>query len=507
MHRHLAALVVCILLLFVLPANAQDGTLGIDLERIQRATVFVIQTRDVGGRSVTTCVGSGTIVSRTGLIVANAHNTVQNRDCPGDRIIIAMTIRPDTPPIPSYYVEIAQVNEGLDLALLRVTQNLNNRLIDPEELALPFVEVSDSSQVEIDDTITVVGYPGIGNEDTVDTVRGTVTGFVAEPSGGERAWFKTEAPIPGTMTGGGVYDRTGRLIAVPTTVPVVPLISDATCPIIDDTNNDGTVSRADSCVPIGGFINALRPSNFVRPLLRGASLGINVERLSRTNLDLDSGGEPEFSRLFISPSVVQGMPTTVASSLPTGTTSLYLFFDYRNFTPQTIYELRVSINGTPSPEFSLPPVQWSGGTSGLWYIGSSGQPWPNGTYEFRLFIDGLSAASKAITIGGPAQERPTFSKVAFGLLDDSGVFQGESYVLPAGNTVEARFIYRNMQPGMNWGAVWYFNGGVLTQQQSSWAGNAELTDPVNGTRPISIDVAQGLQKLVDAVEFVEKRKW
>ena len=50
-----------------------------------------------------------------------------------------------------------------------------------------------------------------------------------------------------------------------------------------------------------------------------------------------------------------------------------------------------------------------------------------------------------------------------------------------------------MQPGINWGAVWYYNGGILTQQQSAWAANAELADPVNGTRPISIDVAQGLQ--------------
>ncbi len=70
------------------PARAQD--VGIDLERIERATVFIMQATTTGSDVTITCVGSGTLVSRDGLILTNAHNTVSGQNCPGDTLIIAL---------------------------------------------------------------------------------------------------------------------------------------------------------------------------------------------------------------------------------------------------------------------------------------------------------------------------------------------------------------------------------------------------------------------------------
>lgn len=441
----------------------------IDLERLQRATVFIMQTRNVGGQPVVTCVGSGTIVSRSGLIVANAHNTVSNRNCNGDRLVISLTIRPGEPPTPTYFAEVAQADEGIDLAILRITEELNGRVIDADSLFLPFVELGDSRNVQLDDTTTIIGYPGVGN-DAVEAVRGTISGFVAEPSGGERAWFKTDAAVPGTMTGGGVYDSRGRLIGVPTTVPITPLVPDATCILLDDTNSDGLINRSDSCVPIGGFINALRPSAFIQPLLRGASLGLEVEKLTSSNLNFDRGEAPAFDRLLFAPSVVNNMPTTVIGSLPTGTTNLYLFFDYRNMTPDTIYELRVSINDRPSPTFSLAPVRWSGGRSGLWYIGTTGQTLPNGLYQFTLFINGIASGSQEIVVGAPATDTRSFSNITFGIEDpdNPNTFYARNNVLASGAVANARFIYRNIPDGTTWTALWYYNGTLLQEVTSTW---------------------------------------
>ncbi|MFW5709304.1 MAG: trypsin-like peptidase domain-containing protein [Chloroflexota bacterium] len=448
------------------PTQAQETLEGIDLDRVERATVFITQTRTVNNRPVITCVGSGTLISRDGLIVTNTHNTVSNNDCPGDQLIVSLSISSDQPPVPSYYAEVSQANTGLDLALLRITTELNGRAVNRNALSLPFVDLADSSQVSLDETITIVGYPGIGN-DPVGVLRGTITGFVAEPIGGNRSWMKTDTPIPGTMTGGGVYDSNGRLIAVPTTVPVIPLVADATCRLLEDTNGDGLVNAGDRCVPTGGFINALRPSNFVRPLLRGASLGLSVETVTPSSFDFDTSGDPTFSRLIISPSVANGMPTTIAQSLPTGTTSLYLFFDYRNMTPETIYELRVTINERPSPTFSLAPVRWSGGRNGLWYIGSSGQVWPNGRYEFTLFINGIASGSLRIDIGTPTLDTPTFLNIAFGI-EDQGQLYGRNNVLPAGAVANARFLHRNIPEGTEWTAVWYYQGQVLNTITDVW---------------------------------------
>jgi hypothetical protein len=466
-------IILTLMLLGIGTAHAQDETATIDIERIQRATVYVMQTRLVSGEPVITCVGTGTIISRDGLIVTNAHHTVPNRDCPGEQIIISLSIRADDPPVPTYYAEVAQANEGLDLALLRITRELNNRIVEPGSLALPFVELGDSSQVQLDDTITIVGYPSV-YDDPVNVVRGTVSGFIAEPSGGTRSWIKTDAAIPGTMSGGGVYDLDGRLIAIPTTVPIVPLEADATCPLLGDTNNDGLINRSDVCVPTGGFINALRPASFVRPLLRGASLGLAVEKISQGVQTTAIDSQPAFSNLFISPSVVQGMPTTAAASLPTGTTSLYLFFDYTNMTPDTIYELRVTINDRPSATFSLAPVRWSGGRNGLWYIGSSGQVWPNGIYDFTLFINGIASGSYRINIGAQSVDPPpSFTNVSFGILDqETGQLFGRNAVLPAGAVANARFIHRNMNDGLPWTAVWFYKGEALAREDYTWGTEA-----------------------------------
>ncbi|MBZ0296064.1 MAG: trypsin-like peptidase domain-containing protein [Anaerolineae bacterium] len=457
-----------------------------DLERIERATVFVMQAVDVQDNLQITCIGSGTIVSRSGLILTNAHNTLPSDDCIGETLVIAFNVRSDEAPIPKYRAEIAQADAGLDLALLRITRQLDGRLIDPGDLALPFVELADSAFVDLDQTITVVGYPGIGN-DPVDVARGTVSGFVAEPRSGEKSWIKTLAEIPGTMTGGGAYDQRGQLIGIPTTAPLSRISSGTTCSPIQDTNGDGLVNTSDICIPVGGFINALRPSNFARPLLRAASLELSVDTPTDTGVRFSGAGTPTFSRLFFSPSVNEaGMPTSVIDNLPAGSNSLYLFFDYRNMTPETVYELRVTTDGIPNPTFSLAPVRWSGGEDGMWYIGSSNQPWPNGIYDFTLFANGIAAGNARIVIGGAAEPEPLFSDIVFGLRDNRGTPLGNGFVLPTGNIANARFIYRNMTDGAAWTVIWYFNGTELTRTQDIWS------DGPGGAKTIGLEGSGGL---------------
>jgi S1-C subfamily serine protease len=458
-----------------------------DLQRIESATVFIMQARSTADEFFITCVSTGTIVSRSGLILTNAHSVLQSESCPGDTLIIALNIHPDEAPVPKYRAEIAQSNAGLDLALLRINRQNDGRLIESGTLALPFVELADSSTVQLDDTLVVVGYPGIGN-DPVSVVRGTISGFTAEPSGGDKSWIKTSASIPGTMSGGGAYNRAGQLIGIPTTAPVTAQVGASSCVALQDTNRDGLVNNSDICIPLGGFINSLRPSNFARPLFRAASLGLIVEKLSETRAVSTVNAAPAFSRLLFSPSVSEGMPTTVIGSLPTGATSLYLFFDYINMTPETVYEVRVTIDGIPNPDFSLAPVRWSGGERGLWYVGSSGQVLPNGVYEFTLVINGVAAGSASLTIGVITQNTPTFTALAFGLQNLAGQIIGNGYVLPTGNIASATFIYQNMTDGTEWTPRWFYQGIEISRPEVTpvWA------DGASGAKTISIEVPEGL---------------
>ena len=118
----------------------------------------------------------------------------------------------------------------------------------------------------------------------------------------------------------------------------------------------GAPIRNDHCVPVGGFISALRPSQLARGLVRAAALGIRQGEDATPNAPPHRTGNPTFSRLFFTTRINEaGVPTTVIGGLPTGATSLYLFFDYSNMVNGMVYELRVTLDDVPNTRHSLPP--------------------------------------------------------------------------------------------------------------------------------------------------------
>lgn len=472
-------------------SSAAQGVTPIDdrLERIRQATVFVYQVRETRDDFIITCVGSGTIISRDGLILTNAHNSAPSETCDGEGLIVALSLRPDEPPVPLYRAEVSQVDPGLDVALLRITRNLDGRLLDVDALALPFVALGDSAQVTLDDTVTVVGYPSL-DDTPIQAVTGTLNAFIAEPGAERVAWMKTSASIPALMSGGGAYNQNGELIGIPTTVTLATSDVLEACVTIQDTNGDSLVNDSDVCIPTGGFINALRPSNYARPLLRAAALELDVEiGLNQDVLQQQAvTGEPQITRLFFSTSVNDaGLPTTIVNSLPTGATGLYLFFDYVNMTPETVYEIRVATDNVPNATFSLAPVRWSGGERGLWYFGIGGQTWPNGVYDFTIFVGGEAKATANIVIGGAPATSPAISDMVFGLSDLDGAPLGNGFVLPTGTTASARFIYRNMQDGIEWVTRWFYEDNeIFRTPPDVWR------DGPDGAKTVSIQDPGGL---------------
>ena len=246
----------------------------IDLERIKRATVFIYQAKSQGNDLTIKCVSTGTIISADGLIITNAHSVLPSQQCDGDTLIVSLNVDLSEPPIPKYRAVVANADRGLDIALLRIERELDGRLIARDALpVLPFVNIGDSEDATIDDNLLVAGYPDLGNQ-AVEIRRGTLTAFIAEPTGGSRTWFKTRAEIPGTMSGGGAYNTDGQLIGVPTNAPFGGPGSATTCRNIHDTNGDGLVNSSDDCVPTGDFISTIRPIRLAQSLIRGAALGL-----------------------------------------------------------------------------------------------------------------------------------------------------------------------------------------------------------------------------------------
>jgi len=236
--------------------------------------------------------GSGTIISADGLILTNAHVVLPDRYFPVDALVVAQTLSQDAVPEPKFYAEVLQADATLDIAVIRVTMDYDGNPVEASMLNLPHVPLGDSDQLNLGDPLTILGYPGIGGA-TVTLTRGEVSGFTSQPDYGQRAFIKTSATIAGGNSGGLAVDNAGELIGVPTQLGYGGEDQYVDCRVLADTNRDGFVDELDSCVPTGGFINALRPVALAIPLIQAAQRGevsiVGVEEPVAVNAPVSSG--------------------------------------------------------------------------------------------------------------------------------------------------------------------------------------------------------------------------
>jgi S1-C subfamily serine protease len=255
------------------------------IQNVQKASVQlgpVAMMKDKSGKQVLRFFGwgSGTIVSSDGFILTNNHVadtsslTSQVKKSGGkllaDKLVVLITKRSDQPPVASFVATAVLYIPKLDLAVLKITHDLSGQEIDASELNLSFVPMGNSDELELGDNINIFGYPGIGG-DTITFTQGPVSGFARDPNVDGRGWIKTSASISGGNSGGTGVNDAGELIGVPTRGGAGEAESIVDCRPVTDTNNDGSVDEGDSCVPIGGFINSLRPVNVARPFVGEAA--------------------------------------------------------------------------------------------------------------------------------------------------------------------------------------------------------------------------------------------
>ena len=216
--------------------------------------------------------GSGTVITPQGLILTNAHVVLPDRYFNVDALAVAFTTQEDQAPEAQFLAEVLQADAALDIAVLQIISDLDDNPIDPNTLNLPFVPMGNADDLRLGDSVTILGYPGIGGE-TITLTRGEVSGFTSEAGRGDRAFIKTSATIAGGNSGGLAADANGYLIGVPTQLGYGGDDQFVDCRVLADTNRDGVVDDRDNCIPTGGFINALRPINLAMPLIEAAQEG------------------------------------------------------------------------------------------------------------------------------------------------------------------------------------------------------------------------------------------
>ncbi len=188
-------------------------------QRALRAAVIVYTP--VEGEQDKFSTGSGSLLTSAGYILTNFHvigdvdkGEYYNQE--GRAFIGLNWDDPEGTPNTFYQAEIAEADQGLDLALLHVIATKEGNDL-PADLEFPTLPVGDSDTVAIGDELIAIGFPGLGGE-TVTLTRGTVSGFLTDEAGRSRGWIKTDAEInPGNSGGMAINDR-GELIGVPTIV-------------------------------------------------------------------------------------------------------------------------------------------------------------------------------------------------------------------------------------------------------------------------------------------------
>ena len=219
------------------------------------------------------CTGSGTIVDSDGTILTNFHVVEQSAFCPHDRIGVAVSQGSSSFPALRYEADLLTFDAELDLAVVRIARSLDGAPSDGEFVP---VEIGNSDEVELGEEIQVIGFPGIGGG-TVTFTSGAVSGFADTADGDQRSWIKTDATIAGGNSGGLAADSEGRFIGIPTQAGSGDSqIVD--CRVIADSNGDGVLDGADTCVPIGGFINGLRPVALALPLIEAARTATPIDQ-------------------------------------------------------------------------------------------------------------------------------------------------------------------------------------------------------------------------------------
>ncbi|MBI5964457.1 MAG: trypsin-like peptidase domain-containing protein [Chloroflexi bacterium] len=491
------------------PTDTGNGLSQSDRAKLISATVQIYGLFNENGQLTPRYTGSGTILTSSGMILTNAHvaspASQGEPDMEPDALGIAIVESEDKPPVPSYLAQVRAVDGFLDLAVIQITSTVDGSSVDPNSLNFPFVELGDSNQIHVGDHVSIFGFPGIGG-DTITFTQGSVSGFTSENPIGDRAWIKTDATIAGGNSGGLAADDQARIIGVPTQASSGGSGDVTDCRQIQDTNKDGTVDQNDSCIPIGGFINALRPIYLAQPLIQAAQAGREyVSQYTSSGVVTDAGSGNEAANNFVWLEATYGSDGcdlgNVVTSFPSSALCIGTGFDYSGMTAGELVREQWYLNGQPASEYSY---SWEWETDGSFgtFLPNGGDPMPQGEYYVEIYAgsaDHLIGTSGKVSVGsgGGGTTPPPVSSgdtiTVYGVVTDADT----------GNPISGAYVFI-LSPGITyeqWGKENYADKYIVASLKTTGSGGYSITEIPRNTLFTIVFAADGyLDKFGDNLQ-------
>lgn len=386
-------------------AAGQSLNVGADLVQtnIQDLALSTVQLVGLNDDLEPKCAGSGVIVEPDGVILTNAHVVTSGGGCQFTSIGVARTLDSSSAPELRYRAQVLAVDQGLDLAVVKIIDWLDDSNTDELPQSFPAAPLGDSSTVRLGDDVRILGYPVIGG-DTITLTTGSVSGFTSQAGVGSRALIKTDATISAGNSGGMAIDSNGRVIGIPTKAQASETGPAIDCRPLSDTNADGSVDDDDNCVSVGGFLNGVRPINLASAILRSAATAEPIGPVAKAagpqsdlDFDLVAVGRPRFSL-----GRVDNTPVKVVTTAEAGISDLCIFFDWAGIPSGTRWDGAWFLDGKPQPNLDVRQGVWDLGESGtdFWLCASEENEvgLPAGVYEVGFFLEGEVLFAEGIVL-------------------------------------------------------------------------------------------------------------
>ena len=196
-------------------------------------------------------LAGGYVLTASHVITANYSNKVP-ADCDWNNVLVMFVRSVEEAPYYWYKAIIVADDPDRDVALLKINEPIDDA---PPISTLPALTVySEPGAPTLGMQLIFMGYPGIGGE-TLSLSLGMVSGYDHLQSGVRT--LKTDAVLAGGSSGGPGIDARGRIVGI-----VMQAGSPSANDIIDcrpyDTNGNGRIDSADSCMQVGGqFVTLL----------------------------------------------------------------------------------------------------------------------------------------------------------------------------------------------------------------------------------------------------------
>ncbi len=201
--------------------------------------------------------GSGTIVDANGTVLTNAHVALDTTHRPL-WLLVGETVDPRDFPRWAYIGRSTVFDPAVDLAIVEPVYGLDGAELAEGEVQLrPMPIGAGPNDVQLDDQVWMIGYPGVGGA-YVKRIPAQVVGYDVDQDNAELnpGWIMVSpAPAPGN-SGGTVVDAEGNLVAVPTQGGA----GDIRC--LDGMSTgkqDGLIDPPTECISMTSDLGRVRP--------------------------------------------------------------------------------------------------------------------------------------------------------------------------------------------------------------------------------------------------------